>query len=78
MVFGLKESIKVEDCENNEILLVDSLFHAVKRVSKCSSKYVSPGKWSQNKVRLITMIFKQLEEKKVFISSLYKLKTEST
>ena len=76
MVFGLKESTKVADFEKSNMSLVDSLFQAVKRVSKPSSlKYFRLGKWSQNKVRPIKMIFKDLEEKKVFFSFLYKLKT---
>ena len=66
MVFGLKESTKVEDCEKSDMSLVDSLFQAVKGVSKPSSlKYFRLGKWSQNKVRPIKMIFNELEEMKV-------------
>ena len=76
MVFGLKDSTKIEDCGKNEMSLVDSLFHAVKGVSKLTpSKSYSLGKWSQNKIRPIKMIFKDLEEKKLFIFSPYKFKT---
>ena len=31
---GLKESTKVEDCENSDMSLVDSLIQSVKGVSK--------------------------------------------
>ena len=69
MVFRLKKSNKVyvEDCEKSGMSLVDSLFPAVKGVSKHTSlKYFRLDKWSQNKVRLIKMIFKDLEENNVF------------
>ena len=46
---------------------VDSLFQAVKGVIVPTPlKYSRLGKWSQNKVRLIKMFFKDLEENKVF------------
>ena len=40
-----------------------------------SLKYFRLVKWSQNKVRTIKIIFKDSEEKKLFLSSLYKLKS---
>ena len=66
----------MEDCEKSDILLFDSHFQSVKGLSKLTFlKYFRLGKWNQNKVRLITMIFKGLEEKKVFPSSLNNFKT---
>ena len=51
MVFGLKQSIKAENCE---ISLINGLFQAVKGVNKPTSlKYFRLGKWKQNKVKLI-------------------------
>jgi len=71
MVFGLKECTKVEDYEKSDVSLINSLFQAVKGVNKPTSlKYSRVGKWSQNKMRPINMNFKDLEEKKVFLSSL--------
>ena len=62
MVVGLKEPTKVEDLEKSDMSLVDSHFQAVKGVGKLSSlKYFRLGKWSQNKVRPIMMVFKDLE-----------------
>ena len=47
VVFGLKESTKVEDCEKSDMSHVDSLFQAVKKASKPTSlKYFRLGKWS--------------------------------
>ena len=37
MVFRLNKSTKVEDCENSDMSLDDSLFQDVKRVSKPTS-----------------------------------------
>ena len=54
MVFGLKESTKVEDYEKSDISLINSLFQAVKGMNKPTSlKYFRLSKWSQNKVRPI-------------------------
>ena len=56
--------------------LLTKLFQAVKGVSKPTSlKYFRLDKRSQNKVKAIKMIFKDLEKKKVFFPSLYKVKT---
>ena len=76
MALGRKESTQVEDCEKSAISLINSRFQAVEGKNKPTSlKYFRLGKWSQNKVRPIKIVFKSLEEKKVFLSSLHKLKT---
>ena len=57
----------MEDCEKSDMSLVDSLFQAVKGVSKPTSlKYFRLVKWRQNKVIPIKMVFEDIEEKKVF------------
>ena len=43
MVFGLKESTKVEDCEKSDMSLVDSLFQAIKGVSKPTGEIFQTG-----------------------------------
>ena len=67
IVFGFKKSTKVGDCEKSDMSLVDSRFQGLKGVSISTILTMFKlGKWSQNKVRPIKMIFKDLEEKKVF------------
>ena len=70
MAFKPKESTKVEDWEKSDISLINSLFPAVEGQNKPTSlKSFRLGKCSQNKVRPIKIVFKSLEEKKVFLSS---------
>ena len=76
MFFRLKDSTKVKDCEKSDMSLIYSLLQAVKEVFKPTFlKHFRLDKLSRKKVRPIQMFFKDLDEKKVFLSILYKLNT---
>ena len=63
MAFWLKESTEVEDFEKSDMSFINNLFPAVKGVNKPTSLKHCKLEWTQNKVRLINKIFKDLEEK---------------